>query len=65
MFSQGQITFGVLFFIFFVIGIIWAYRKDIKKNTSYFKGSYKVLLFVIVVFIAMYGVVKLKQLLAS
>ena len=44
MFSQGQIIFGVLFFIAFVIAIIFMYRKDIGIHNVYYKGSYKVLI---------------------
>lgn len=44
MFSQGQIIFGVLFFIAFVIVTIFMYRKDIATHKTYYKGSYKVLI---------------------
>jgi len=63
MFSKGQIIFAILFFVGFVIAIAWAYRSDKQKNTVLFKGSYKVLIFILFVFFALYGVVKLKHLL--
>ena len=44
MFSQGQITFGILFAIAFIIFMIIAYRKDLKLHKRYFKGSTWVLL---------------------
>lgn len=44
MFSQGQIIFGTLFAITFIIVLIYAYRKDIKLHRHYFKGSVWVLL---------------------
>ncbi len=44
MFSQGQIIFGVLFFIAFVIVTIFMYRKDVVTHQQYYKGSYKVLI---------------------
>ena len=44
MFSQGQIIFGVIFFIAFVIVTIFMYRKDINIHKQYYKGSYKVLI---------------------
>lgn len=62
MFSKGQLIFALIFFIAFVIGIVWAYRKDKAVNKIFFSGSYKVLLFVLFVFFALYGVVKLKHL---
>jgi hypothetical protein len=61
MFSKGQIIFAGLFFLSFVIIIIFAYRKDKATNKNLFKGSYKVLLFALFVFFALYGLVKLKH----
>ena len=43
--------------------MLWAYRKDKEKNVALYKGSYKVILFVVVVFIVLFGVVKLKPIL--
>jgi len=55
MFSQGQILFGVCFFIAFVIIMIFAYRKDLKLHKVFYKGNYKVLLafllFIVLLFI--------------
>jgi hypothetical protein len=61
MFSKGQLIFALVFFIAFVVGITWAYRKDKAGNKNLFKGSYKVLLFSLFVFFALYGIVKLKH----
>jgi hypothetical protein len=44
MFSQGQITFGILFAIVFIAILIYAYRKDVKLHRFYFKGSIWVLI---------------------
>ncbi|TJY37306.1 hypothetical protein E5167_04990 [Pontimicrobium aquaticum] len=44
MFSKGQIIFGILFAITFIIVLVYAYRKDIKLHKRYFKGSSWVLL---------------------
>jgi hypothetical protein len=62
MFSKGQIIFALLFFVAFVIGISWAYLKDKKSNTFYFKGSYKVLIVIVIVFFVLFGLVKIKHL---
>lgn len=55
MFSQGQILFGVCFFIAFVIIMIFAYRKDLKLHKVFYKGNYKVLLafllFIVLLFV--------------
>ncbi len=48
MFSQGQIVFGVLFFIAFAIIIGFMYRKDLKIHKRFYSGS----LWVLVAFIA-------------
>ena len=54
MFSQGQIIFGIGFFIAFVAVMIVMYRKDLKMHHTYYKGSLWVLLalisFVIILF---------------
>ncbi|MDQ6530002.1 hypothetical protein RB618_12545 [Flavobacterium sp. LHD-85] len=58
MFSQGQILFGVCFFIAFVIIMIFAYRKDLKLHKVFYKGNYKVLL-AFLLFIVLLFVIKL------
>ena len=44
MFSQGQLTFGILFAIVFMGVIIYAYRKDFNLHQKYYKGSLWILL---------------------
>ncbi len=44
MFSTGQITFGILFFIGFVVTMIIAYKKDAQLHQLFYKGNYKILL---------------------
>jgi cbb3-type cytochrome oxidase subunit 3 len=44
MFSQGQLLFAVLFFITFVSAMVYAYRKDSKLHTLFYKGNYKILI---------------------
>ncbi|WP_239023090.1 MULTISPECIES: hypothetical protein [Flavobacterium] len=55
MFSQGQLIFGVCFFIAFVIVMIFAYRRDLKLHKVFYKGNYKVLigflLFIVILFV--------------
>lgn len=48
MFSNGQIIFGVLFFIVFAIIIGFTYRKDLKLHKRFYAGS----IWVLVTFIA-------------
>lgn len=61
MFSRGQLIFSLVFFVLFLVGIIWAYSRDKAGNKLLFKGSYKVLIFAVLVFFALYGIVKLKH----
>nr|WP_253789049.1 hypothetical protein [Flavobacterium sp. HSC-32F16] len=58
MFSQGQLIFGLCFFIAFVIVMIFAYRRDLKLHKVFYKGNYKVLL-VFLLFIALLFVIKI------
>lgn len=44
MFSNGQITFGILFALAFIVALFLAYRKDKKTHKSYYKGSIWVLI---------------------
>ena len=57
MFSQGQITFGILFAIAFIVALIFAYRKDLKLHKKYYKGSIWVLI-AFIAFIAMIASIK-------
>ncbi|MCB0463584.1 MAG: hypothetical protein R2816_09370 [Flavobacteriaceae bacterium] len=44
MFSNGQIIFGILFALAFILVLIFAYRKDLKLHKKYYKGSAWVLI---------------------
>ncbi|TXD82025.1 hypothetical protein ESY86_17480 [Subsaximicrobium wynnwilliamsii] len=44
MFSTGQLVFGILFAIVFIIALIYAYRKDSKLHRKYYKGSVWILI---------------------
>ncbi len=44
MFSKGQIVFGILFAIVFIIILFFAYKKDIKIHRRFYKGTFWVLL---------------------
>lgn len=43
MFSNGQITFGILFAIAFTVILFFAYSKDKALHKKYYKGSIWVL----------------------
>jgi len=57
MFTNGQLIFGLLFFIAFVIAIAYQYRKDIKVRKTHYKGSVWILI-AFVGFIVMIAAVK-------
>ena len=48
MFSNGQLLFGLIFFISFLIIVSYSYKKDLKK----LNGSYKGIKWVIIGFIS-------------
>ncbi|WCO02699.1 hypothetical protein MUN68_004190 [Psychroserpens ponticola] len=57
MFSNGQLIFGILFAIAFIVIIFFAYRKDIKIHKKYYKGSIWILI-AFVSFLAMIATIK-------
>jgi len=44
MFSEGQIIFGILFFIIFAIIVAYTYRKDLKLHKRFYAGSIWILI---------------------
>jgi uncharacterized membrane protein YccC len=58
MFSQGQLVFALCFFIAFVIAMVFAYRKDAKLHTVFYKGNYKILI-AFILFIGLLFVIKI------
>ncbi|HCF02816.1 hypothetical protein [Flavobacterium sp.] len=58
MFSTGQLIFGLLFFIAFVIAMFFSYRKDARLHQIFYKGNYKILIGFLV-FIGLLFVIKI------
>ncbi len=56
MFTSGQKTFAVLFFIAFVILMVYSYRKDLKLHKIHYKNIFIVLVLAIAIFI-LFGVI--------
>ena len=44
MFTKGQLIFGIIFAIAFIIALIYAYRKDLKLHKKYYPGTVWVLI---------------------
>jgi cytochrome bd-type quinol oxidase subunit 1 len=42
--TKGHWIFAGVFAIVFVVGMIYAYREDIKKRPDFFKGSFSFVL---------------------
>lgn len=57
MFTTGQLIFGLLFFIAFVVAIAYQYRKDRNIRKTHYKGSVWILI-AFIGFIAMIAAVK-------
>lgn len=58
MISQGQLIFAGVALVAFIILMAFSYSKDKKRNKSYFKNSYVVLI-VFVLFLIFLFVMKL------
>jgi hypothetical protein len=59
-FSQGQIIFSICFAVTFILGLIWAYRKDKVVDQKYFKGvAPKLILTIILVYSTIFLIIKL------
>jgi len=58
MFSKGQLVFAACFFVAFVIGMIYSYRKDLVLHKKFYKGTYKILIGFLI-FIALLFVIKI------
>jgi uncharacterized membrane protein len=57
-FSQGQLIFSIVFLVLFVIGMVYSYAKDKNVRNRHYKGSYVVLVGIIVVVGAYFLLVK-------
>ena len=53
MFSTGQLIFGILFFIAFVIVIAFQYRKDLQLHKKHYKGT----VWVLIAFVGFIGMI--------
>ena len=57
MFSNGQLLFGLIFFILFIIIVSISYKKDLKKLNGSYKGI-KWVLVGFIIFIAVLVILK-------
>ncbi len=61
MLTTGKIVFAAAFFVVFIIGMLWAYRKDSSTNKLHFSGASKILVFVAFVLLALFIYVKMRH----
>ncbi|MBL4710322.1 MAG: hypothetical protein JKY48_17970 [Flavobacteriales bacterium] len=58
MFTTGRLVFVFFFLALFIGGLVWAYRKDIQKSPWYFKGSYKIILSLVSIYLLYFVIVR-------
>jgi len=61
-FSKGQLIFALLFLVAFIVFMVFSYRKDKGSDKNYFKGTYKIIVTIIVVSTLLFLFVTLKSL---
>lgn len=59
MFTSGRISFIIFFVVVFVIGLIWAYRKEIKQRAYVFKGGRKILIILLLFLFTFLTIIRL------
>jgi hypothetical protein len=57
-FSSGQVIFALSFLIVFIVLMVFAYKKDAAVSRIHYKGAYKVLVAIAVVFVLVYGLIR-------
>lgn len=57
-FTEGQLYFAFSFLIIFIIAIGFAYKSDLKGLTSSKKDARNVLIFIVVVMVAFFVMIK-------
>ncbi len=55
--TKGQALFFIGFAAVFAVVMIFLYRQDFKRDSSYFKGTWKIFLGIILVFAVLFSIV--------
>jgi hypothetical protein len=63
MLSSGKLIFASIFAIVFIGAMIWSYKKDSISTKMHFKGASKTIIFILLLFLALFLFVKLRHLL--
>lgn len=61
MFTTGRIIFVAFFLIAFISMLVWSYGKEKKLNSIHFPKSYKVLVALILFFLFLFVIVKIRK----
>lgn len=61
MFTSGQLIFALAFVIIFTLILVYSYAQDRKNQKEYFKGSFKIILFMICLTISLFLIKKYTQ----
>lgn len=62
MLSSGKLIFAAIFAAVFIGAMIWSYKKDSISTKIHFKGAYRTILFILLLFLALFLFVKLRHL---
>jgi len=55
--TKGQALFFLVVMALFAIVMIFLYKQDFKRDASYFKGTWKIFVGIIVVFAVLFSIV--------
>ncbi len=58
MFTRGRLIFVIVFIVIFLIGMLYAYRKDLKEIRQQYSGIYLVFFVLVLFLLILYLLVK-------
>jgi hypothetical protein len=61
MFTTGRIIFVIVFLLVFIAALIWGYRREKNINKIHFNKTYKILITLILAFIGLFLIVKIRK----
>jgi hypothetical protein len=61
VFTTGRLVFVAIFVTVFLLVLIWSYRKEASLNKVHFQKVYRVLLTILLVFLALFLIVRLRR----
>jgi hypothetical protein len=59
--TKGQALFFICFAAVFAAAMVVLYRQDFKRDSSYFKGTWKIFLGIILVFALLFSIVLMRK----